>query len=123
MANVPFLVIVVGKMEVGIGTIGAIVAMSCGDNAADGKAAVDMRVWAMLEGVPKRSTVRALQGGVIREQKGSPESIMVPRLGGFVSANCGINYNGFSKGHGGTLEDLCISGYVAGRLGNGEQAP
>ena len=67
MAHVPFFVIVVREVNVGIGTVGPIVAVSHGDDATDGEVAADMGVWAMLEGVSKSPAIGATRGGVVGE--------------------------------------------------------
>ena len=65
--NMSLLVVVVGDMGVGIGAVGAVVAVSRGDNTTNGEAASDVRIGAVLEGVIGRSTVWTAWNRVIGE--------------------------------------------------------
>lgn len=67
MVDITLLVIVVGEVEASIGTVRSIVTMSCGNDATDGEAAVNMRIWAMLKGVSEGLTVDTAWGGMARE--------------------------------------------------------
>lgn len=80
MTYIPFLIVIIGKMGVGIGAIAAIVTVSHGYNAVDGEMTASMGIGAQLTGVFKGMTVWATWVGGVRKGKGLPEGVMVPRL-------------------------------------------
>lgn len=100
MPYVPFFVIVVCEVSVGVGTVGPIVVVPCGDDATNGEVAAGVEVGAQLTGMSVGVAVGAVRVGRVREREGSPESIMIPGLSGLVSACGSIGYIHFSEGHG-----------------------
>ena len=119
VTNVPLLVVVVGKMGVGVGAVVTIVAVPGGDDAANGKATAGMGVRAQLAGVSMGVAVGAVWSGVVREG-GVPKGVVIPGLGSLIHTCCHICYDGFLEGHGGVRCSFSPGGYLAGGLGNGE---
>ena len=65
--DMPFLVVVVSDVGVGVRTIDAVVVMPRGNNATDGEVAADVRVGTVLEGVVGRSAIWTVWNRVVGE--------------------------------------------------------
>ena len=120
MAHVPLLIVFVREMDITIGAPAPVVAVCCGDYATDGKAAANVGIRAVLEGVSGGPAIRAAWGRMVREREGASKGVMVPRAVGFIDTSSCVNYDSFSEGHGRVLVDFSVGSYVAGGFGDGK---